>query len=339
VVEAGGHDSSRLISRIKEVSGYSIRPPITVVADTSEYMRVHRGHVILVEGRELFVSGSVYEPRFGLEDQPKYWVKRGYDLDNGHTVIIKLEFYEEFEARFGSYRIPCFRSPDKESEVLQLVEGDSRFMQGQTLIDEEGNNVRVIDFIRGKTLFQRILEMDMPHEEYYHTHMAPTLTKLIDCLEAIELLHDNDLCHGDIRNDHILIDEDTGDFRWIDFDLSQDVMFDPQGSFAAFDVWSFGNILQFVVGMGPSTFHGIHTSGEFSSAAIANLKSTDAGAFHHHRLMNLGRIYPHISQRLNAVLERFSMGAEDYYWTVEELKSDLQEAISELPEGSPEVTL
>jgi hypothetical protein len=115
-------------------------------------------------------------------------------------------------------------------------------------------------------------------------------------------------------------------------------MFDPQGSFAAFDVWSFGNILQFVLGMGPTTFHQIHTGGEFSSAVIASLKSTDAGAFHHHRLMNLKRIYPYISERLNAVLERFSMGADDYYWTVDELKRDLREAILDLPEASCEVT-
>jgi len=113
VIKLRSNDSSRLISRIKEVSGFAIEPPIIEVTDTSKFMRIDRGQVIRVEGKEFFVSGQVYEPRFGLEDQPKFWVKRGYDLDSGHQVIIKLEFYEEFVAQFGSYRIPCYRSPEK----------------------------------------------------------------------------------------------------------------------------------------------------------------------------------------------------------------------------------
>ncbi len=331
VIELDGSDGSRLVSRIKEVSGITVEPPVTVVTDTSEFMRIDHGQVIRLQGREFLVSGYVYEPRFGLEDQPKFWVKRGYDLDTGHTVIIKLEFYEESMARFGSYHIPCYRSPGKESEVLQLVAGDSRFMQGQTLIDNSGNNVRAIEFIRGKTLFHEILELEIDHEQYYHTHLAPILKKVVGCLEAIQKLHDNDLSHGDIRNDHILIEEGTGEFRWIDFDLSQDVMFDPYEGFGAFDVWSFGNVLHFVIGMGFNTFRDIRAGGRFPAEAVESLTPADAGAFHHYRLMNLKKIYPYVGERLNAVLMRFSGGAEDYYWTVSELMEDLREAVTEVP--------
>ena len=331
MVNLSGHNSSRLISRIKEVSGFAVEPPITQVTDTSDFMRIDSGQVIQLEGKEFFVSGQVYEPRFGLEDQPKFWVKRGYDLDSGHKVIIKLEFYEEFVARFGSFRIPCYRSPEKESEVLRLVAGDSRFMEGQRLIDDRGNNVRVLEFIRGKTLFNNILDMEIDHEEYYHTRLAPILKKLVSCLEAIQMLHDNDLSHGDIRNDHILIEDGTSEFRWIDFDLCQDVMFDPYGTFTAFDVWSFGNVLQFVIGMGFNTFRDIRSSGRFPTEIITRLKTTDASAFYHYRLMNLKKIYPYISERLNTILMRFSMGAEDYYWTATELRRDLYEAIPEIP--------
>jgi len=302
-----------------------------VVTDTSNFLKIYRGQVIRLEGKKLLVSGQVYEPRFGLEDQPKFWVKRGYDLDSGHQVIIKLEFYEEFVAHFGSYRIPCYRSPEKESEVLRLVAGDSRFMQGQTLIDDSGNNVRVLKFIYGKTLFDQIREMEIGHEEYYHTHLAPILKKLVGCLEAIQILHDDDLSHGDIRNDHIIIEEGTREFRWIDFDLCQDVMFDPYKTFTAFDVWSFGNVLQFVIGMGLTTFRDILDIGRFSTDIITSLNTTDAGAFHHYRLMNLKKIYPYISERLNTILMRFSMSAEDYYWTVTDLRRDLCEAIPEIP--------
>ena len=334
MVELNGHDSSRLISRINDVSGFKLKPPIKLVTDTTEFTRIGHGDVIMLEGREFFISGDVYEPRFGLDEQPKFWVKRGYDLDDGRRVIVKLEFYEESVARFGSFSIPCYRSPEKESEVLWLVEGDSRFMQGRKYVDDAHNNVRVIDFIHGKSLFETILEMEISHEEYYYTYLSPLLKKLVGCFEAIQMLHEHDLYHGDIRNDHIMIEEGTGDFRWIDFDLCQDVMFDPYSNFTSFDVWSFGNVLQFVVGMGLSTFYDIRTSGNIQADIVSNLQPVDASAFHHHRLMNLKKIYPYISERLNDMLMRFSIGAEDYYWTMAELMEDICGAIPDVPEGT-----
>jgi hypothetical protein len=173
--------------------------------------------------------------------------------------------------------------------------------------------------------------MEIDHEEYYHNHLASILKKLVGCFEAIQMLHEKDLYHGDIRNDHILIEEGSEEWRWIDFDLCQDVMFDPYMSFTAFDVWSLGNVLQFAVGMGPSTFHGIRSSGRVSEELFSTLKQADASAFHHHRLMNLKKIYPYISEQLNAVMMRFSMGNEDYYWTMPELMADFNEAIADVP--------
>ena len=148
------------------------------------------------------------------------------------------------------------------------------------------------------------------------------------------MLHDNDLYHGDIRNDHILIEEETGEWRWIDFDLCQDVMFDPYMSFKAFDVWSLGNVLQFAVGMGFSTFHSIRRRERFPAGVISALQPADASAFHSHRLMNLKKIYPYISGRLNSVLMHFAMGTEDYYWLMTELMTDLCEAVEDIPAGS-----
>ena len=334
MVELNGNESSRLISRINEVSGFKLKPPIKLITDTTEFTRIGHGDVILLESREFFISGDVYEPRFGLDEQPKFWVKRGYDLETGRRVIIKLEFYEESVAQFGSFSIPCYRSPEKESEVLWLIEGDTRFMQGQKYVDDLHNNVRVVDFIHGKSLFETILEMEISHEQYYHTYLSPILKKLVGCFEAIQMLHEHDLYHGDVRNDHILIESGTGEFRWIDFDLCQDVMFDPYSNFTSFDVWSFGNVLQFVVGMGLSTFHDIRTSGKLPSDIVSSLQPVDASAFHNHRLMNLKKIYPYISERLNDILMRFSLGTEDYYWTMSELMEDICRAIPDVPEGS-----
>ena len=297
-------------------------------------MKINRGDVLQLEVKEFFVSGVVYEPRFGLEDQPKFWVRRGYDLENGKMVIIKFEFYEEFVARFGSFQIPCYRSPEKESEVLSLVVGDPRFMQGYTLIDDSGNNVRIIEYIDGKTLFNTILDLEIDHEYYYHTYFYYFFKKLLGSLEAIQVLHDHDLCHGDIRNDHIVIEESTKQFRWIDFDLNQDVMFDPYHNYSVFDVWSLGRLLQFVVGMGLVTFHDIQSDSKFPSQIISNLKPEDASAFHYYRLMNLKKIYPYIHESLNVILMRFSMKADDYYWSASELLRDLYETLSYIPKSN-----
>jgi hypothetical protein len=317
-----GRENQQLISRIAQVSNIVLAPPVKVVTDTTNFMKIDRGQVIRLEGRSFVVSGDVYEPRFGLEEQPKFWVKRGYDLDSGGMVIIKLEFHEEFVTQVGPFRIPCFRSPKKESEVIRLVRNDSRFMQGETFFDSAGNNVRVLKFIQGKSLYHDILDIEIDHEEYYYTRLAPILKKLIVCCEAIQTLNDHDLCHGDVRNDHILIEEGTGEFRWIDFDLYQ--------NFAAFDVWSLGRVIQFVTGKSLTTFHDICAGGRFPAKVVSSLQPADANMFFPNRLMNLKKIYPYISERLNNILMHFSVGAKKNYAKVSELIQDLQEVVIDM---------
>lgn len=321
-----GEDSYRLINRIEELTGVIIEPPLEVVTDTTEYMNIYRGQIIWLEGREFFVRGDVYEPRFGLEDQPKFWVKRAYDLDSGDLKIIKLEFLESFTVNVGPLRIRCYRSPDKEGEVLDFVRGDDRYMQGETLQDESGNKVRVIEFIKGDTLYDRINKMEIGHEEYYYSYMTPILRLLIPACEAIQSLHEQELCHGDIRNDHLLIDKDKGILRWIDFDLCQ--------NFHDFDVWSMGNVLQFVVGKSLTTFHEIRTSGRFSQATYDSLVSEDASAFYSYRLMNLKKIYPYVDDRLNAILMHFANDSPSYYESMFHLINDLSEVVEGLPQGT-----
>ena len=146
------------------------------------------------------------------------------------------------------------------------------------------------------------------------------------------MLHDNFLCHGDIRNDHILIDDETGEFRWIDFDLYQ--------NFDGFDALSLGKVLQFVVGMGMNTFREIHTCGRFPTDTVSSLQPADACIFYSNRLMNLRKIYPYISKRLNDILMRFSVSAKNYYATVNELIQDLYEAVPEvLTDSSAQTSL
>ncbi len=167
--------------------------------------------------------------------------------------------------------------------------------------------------------------MKVSHEEYFHTIFPQIFSKLIDCFEAIGFLHDNDLCHGDIRNDHIFIEEETGLYRWIDFDLKQD--------FSDFDIWSLGNVLLFCAGMGTRTFHEVLQSSEYSDSIKSDLTADDASAFYEHRIMNLKKLFPYIPERLNDILLHFTLNTTRFYETTSQIVADMGEAFGDLGKG------
>jgi serine/threonine protein kinase len=257
-----------------------------------------------------------------MSDEPKYWVKKAVDLETGAAQIIKLVYKEEFTVRVGPLKIRCYRHPRKESQVLELVRGYPHFMQGRALFDICGNEVRAIDYIRGESIFNLILEMSLSHEEYFYTVLPRILRNLKECFLAIQFLHDHKLCHGDIRNDHIIVEHGTGTYRWIDFDLTQD--------FSDFDIWSIGNVMQFCVGMGMRTFREVLQSPDFPDAVKHRLCTDDASAFYEHRIMNLQKLFPYIPDRLNDILLHFAVNTTRFYESAAQIVADVGEALDEL---------
>lgn len=308
----GDHDA-RIIDRMARLG---LEPPpgrLVVVDDTTNYMYIDRGHVIRL-GRELFlVRGNEKEGRFGVDEQPKFWVKRAISLANGRKHILKLVCQEAFKIQIGAKQVTCSRSGEKEGRVLELVRGDRRFMQGHTARDRRGNLVRTIDFIDGTDLLSHVAGLGMSHEEYFRDHVPSLLARTITAFEAIQFLNDHGLSHGDIRNDHILVERETGAFRWIDFDLIED--------FADFDLWSLGNILHCVVGKGFVTFR---EAMELQSGLATSLSESDASIFFPHRVMNLKKVYPYVPGRLNEVLLRFSRGTRACYGSISQVVQDLR---------------
>ena len=287
--------------------------------DTSHYMSIERDHIIDLEGEPFLIRGNEREGRFGLDDQPKFWVKRALDLNTGQMHILKLAIQESFKVSVGPIEVLCVRSAEKESKVLDLVRGDPRFMQGRSVRDSRGNPVQVIDFIRGTDLLTYLDSFPMPHEEYCRTLLPAVLAKVTDNLAALGHLHEAGLCHGDIRNDHLLVESETGTYKWIDFDLDQ--------GFAEFDIWSVGNILHYVAAKGFMTFRDAigawpELSGKFSR--------DDASVFFPHRVMNLGKIYPYLPEKLNRVLLRFSFGARAPYDRICQITDDLADSLASL---------
>ncbi len=280
--------------------------------DTTNFMSIERNHVIDLRGDLYLVRSNEHEGRFGIDDQPKFWVKHAIDLETGRMFILKLLCQEEFKVHVGPLEIHCRRSAEKEARVLDLVRGDPRFMQGRLARDSRANPVRVIDFIQGVDLLTYLLSLRIGHEEYFRTRLPEILAKLAGSLAGIQRLHDMGLCHGDIRNDHLLVERATGGYKWIDFDLNEDS--------PAFDIWSAGNILHCSVAKGFLTFR---EAIEAQPRLAGQLADEDACVFFPNRVMNLGKVYPYLPSNLNAVLRRFSAGGRGCYDRMSQVADDL----------------
>lgn len=280
--------------------------------DTTPFMSIERDHVISLGGSLFLVRCNEHEGRFGIDDQPKFWVKRALDLATGRMHILKLAFPEEFKIHVGGLEIRCCRRPEKEASVLEFVRGDGRFMQGRTVYDTAGNMIRIVDFISAVNLLVYLRSISLRHEEYFQTLLPGILARVVESLRAIERLHDAGFCHGDIRNDHVLIENGTGCYKWIDFDLAQDSL--------GFDVWSTGNILHCVAAKGFLTFR---DALEARPELAGRLSDGDASVFFPQRVMNLRKVYPYMPAGLNDVLCRFSAGARVPYEKISQVTDDL----------------
>ncbi len=312
-------ERDRIKKRIEELTGWQFVKNPKIITDTSDCMRIQRGHVVRLNGQDFIIEGNRYESRFGISDQPKYWVFGALELETGKKKILKTVFHEDFNVHIGIFKIHCYRSPEKEAKVLDLVRGDRRFMQGYTQLDTMGNNVRIIDRIEGASIFQYVYGIDKNHERYFHEDLPAILWKLSDCMEAIKFLHEQGTCHGDIRNDHILIDSETGNYSWIDFDLNQHVK--------DFDVWSIGNVINYTVGKGINSFHLVLKSKYFSDKVKQSLTSEDGSAFYEYRIINLIKLFPYIPRRLNDILMHFAMKPHKRYATMQQLLDEYYEML------------
>ncbi|NDV21737.1 serine/threonine protein kinase [Desulfovibrio sp. JC022] len=292
--------------------------------DTTEFMNIDFSDVIKLGDEHFFVSKNEMERRFGLDD-PKYWVKRCKRLENSRHHILKLVFYEKFPMNIGPFKIECFRSPRKEARILDLVRGDMRFMQGYSVNDSAGNNVRVLDIIRGKRLDVWVHNIDVDHRTYFHEHFPDILEKYIGACEAIKFLHDNDEKHGDIRRDHLWVEYETGNYRWIDFDYAFELYENPFG----LDVFGLGSILIYLAGKANFTPQTMNDYG-IDPSMLSGINPGDYSVVIGNRVVNLRKIYDYIPSSLNNILMHFSSSSSVFYESVDELMLDMNNSLKEI---------
>ena len=292
------------------------------VTDTTEIFSIDYGDIIQIGEKSYTVTGHERERRFGMED-PKFWVKRTIDADTGERKILKLSFPESFETYFGKVTVKCFRNPKKEADILELVKDHPYFMHGKTHRDEKGNIIRVLDIVPGLNFLLYIDSFNMGYKTYFKKALPDILKKLVKAFEAIRFLHIHGFKHGDIRNDHIIVDRDTGNYVWIDFDYDYEASENPFG----LDVFGLGNILINAIGKG---FHNVQmilndtiTYGDLKD----RLDPGDFSIIHKRRFINLRKLYPDIPKPLNDILMHFSRGADIYYEFAEEIIEDLNRCL------------
>jgi len=286
--------------------------------DTTDFFRVEYGDVVILGGRPYLIRHNAKEGRFGVDDEVKFWVKRSIDLESGRLKIIKLVFYETFKARIGGIEFECFRSPKKEARILDKVVGHNNFMHGYSIEDEEGNLIRVLDYIFGKSLHAYIESLQMDHKSYFYNLFPGILSNFMECTEAIRFLHQLGEKHGDIRRDHILIDRNSGRYRWIDFDFN----YRHRENIYGYDLFGLGNILVFLAGMGDVLLLELEKQ---NHPALGTLWKKDVNIVFKNRIANLKKIYPYIPESLNRVLMHFSKGANWFYENTDQLLDDLGE--------------
>lgn len=294
-----------------------------LITDTSDFCSIDKNDEIVLGEKIYVVTGNPRELRFGIED-PKLWVKWAFEKNSNEKKIIKLVYFEEFNTSLGGVTIKCFRNPRKEAEILELVNDHPYFMQGRSFYDEKFNNIRLIDIVRGQNFYFYIESLRINHKKYFYTMLPGILKNLIKAFEALRFLHINGQKHGDVRNDHIIIEKKTGNYVWIDFDYDYAATENPLG----LDIFGMGNILLYAIGKGFHTLHMIkYQPSGYPKNLFDDLAVTDMSMLDKSRVMNLQKIFPYIPKIMNDILIHFSRGAEIYYETAEEIVEELNRCL------------
>jgi len=304
----------------------SLRRPSRVFTDTTDFTAIDYGDIILVDGRYFLVTGYTREGRFGVDEQIKPWVPRVEDLASGEKRILKLVFHETFDITLGSFTIPCYRNPEKEARILELVRDHPHFMQGEAVLDEAGNLVRILEIIGGSRLDKYIHRSNLPHREYFFRELPAILRQFLDCVAAIDFLHRHGFRHGDIRRDHILVERGSGLFRWIDFDYD---FYMPERPFAL-DIYELGNLLMYLTARGNYHPREILNDPNLGEETLQRLEPGDYALLSRNRVVNLQKLFPYIPTELNNIFLHFSTATTVFYDTAAEFLDDLAGAVDRL---------
>lgn len=292
-----------------------------ILEDTTNYYDVDYGDVVLLNNVGYLVKGTETEKKFGLEGESKPWVKSCIDLVTGAPKIIKLTFLEEFQCNIDDNKFTCLRNPEKEARILDKIRGKPGFMQGFHTTDSAGNNIRIMDKIRGMSLDNHIRSIQKSHEEYYFNYFPGIMEKFVGALRALAELHRLGEIHGDITPDHIYIEQDSGNYVWIDFDYD----YRDYTELILRDVYELGIILSFIIGKEYVAYADLVAR---HHEVAEKITSGDMLMILRNQVANLKLVYPYIDRKINDVLCKFSLGAAERSGSVDQIADDIERALA-----------
>ncbi len=318
---------SQIIPRLQEHPVVrSIRRRPRIFSDTSNFTSIDYGDIIHVDNKYFLIIGYTREGRFGIEEQPKQWVPKVYNLETGETKILKLVFYETYKLMLGTMEVTCYRTPEKEAKVLELTQDNPYFMHGYAVPDDAGNLVRILEIIRGKRLDKYLDRLGETHQQYFENYLPSVLKRFLISVQSIAFLHEHGFKHGDIRRDHIYVDYENKNFIWIDFDYDFHLHERP----FALDLIGLGNVLLYILGRKAFRPNDILTDPSLGMKVAETIEDDDMALLSRDRIFNLKKIYPYIPKKLNDILLHFSVGTTVMYDSAVEFYDDLAVATADL---------
>lgn len=290
---------------------------IRIFYDSSDYFRIQFNDILILNNIPYLIRHNAKEGRFGIEEDIKFWVKRAIDLNENQMKILKLAFFEKFTTNIAGIRFESFRSPKKEARILELVKNHDNFMHGQAVYDSSDNLIRILDYIHGKTLFSLVESTNSDHETYFYEQFPGFLDQFIESIKAIKYLHDHGEKHGDIRRDHIIVDRETGKWRWIDFDIN----YRHRENIYGYDLFGIGNVLIYLAAKGEPHLRDIE---KIQTETIEKISGDDVNIIFKYRIANLKKLFPYIPHSLNEIFLHFSRKANRFYEHIDQLIADLE---------------
>lgn len=95
-----GFSQSELRDMIAHYTPHSQIPKkVKLITDTSDFFKVDYHDVLILDDHPYLIKNSLREGRFGIDEEPKYWVKKAVDLANGNARV-------SVQRCFGSFQIP-----------------------------------------------------------------------------------------------------------------------------------------------------------------------------------------------------------------------------------------
>lgn len=312
------------------------RPPGRSIRTLREFTQTGVGEVIEVDGVRYQVIAIPEERIYDELDAAHLFVRIVRTVGTREKRVLKVGPTMDL----ADTDEPSIKSAVKESEILRLVQGNRGFVQGVGRVPTGCDFVLCdMEYMEGPTLPEWIKSMPQDHKTYYRDMFPFLAARFADAARALHELHEAGRIsqseygyHGDMgQGDCLIYDQSRSTLRW--FDLNLVLLGDRNG--VAEDINELGKIFRFIVGKRLHTVgtfaqhpelypHARVRPADFSREDLVDLGVDDLSLL---PVVNLGKLFPYISDEVNALLMQFRGDGWDGFRSALELAEAIEAVI------------